>query len=194
VKVRGELGLGADEPTVGIVSRLARAKGYVYLLDAVPELVTRFPGVRFVIVGDGPERGPLEAKVEASGVADNVIFAGHRTDIDRILCAFDVFACPSLAEGMPYSVMEAMRAGLPIVASRVGGLPELLADGEAGVLVEAGDHKALAAAICDLLSDEAARATLGAAAHARVSEAFSLESMIDCTERVFEEALLDHRA
>lgn len=191
MSLRKALGLEPAHLVVGSVSRLARGKGLDHLLDAIPLVVGDIPNAKFVIVGDGPERASLERHAQRSGLDPHVVFAGHRTDAAEIAHVFDLFVCPSLAEGMPYSVMEAMRAGVPIVASRVGGLPELVSDGESGRLVDAGDSMALATAIKSLLLDDSERSALGAAARRRIRESFNIDAMAGCTERVIEEVLHD---
>ena len=185
---RRSLGVGSDELIVAAVSRLVRTKGLQHLLEAAPQVVRRAPDIRFVIAGSGPERGVLEAQARAAGVADHVRFLGHRDDVASLLPAFDVLVAPSLEDGLGYSALEAMAAGLPVIASEVGGLVEVVASGETGTLVPAGDADALSAAIVGLARDPARRADYGAAGRDRVIERFTLNAMMAGTEAVFLEA------
>ena len=133
-----------DAPLIGAVARLTHEKGIDRLIRAAPTVVAKCPEVRFVIVGDGPERPLLEAEAGRLGVDAHFHFAGHRADVGELLPAFDLFVLPSLREGLPFAVLEAMSAGLPVVATRVGGVPEAVAEGVTGLLVPADDPDALA--------------------------------------------------
>jgi glycosyltransferase involved in cell wall biosynthesis len=132
-------------------------------------------GAETLIVGEGPDRPRLEQEIRALGVTERVRLVGERYDVPQLLAEADVFALSSASEGMPVSVLEAMAAGLPVVSSRVGGVPELVVDGETGILVRPGDASALAAALSSLIADPAERRRLGAAGRARAEERFDLE-------------------
>ena len=155
------------------VGRLQAPKDPLTLVRALAEL--RRPG-EAVIAGDGPDRPAVEREVRRLGLESVVRLAGERDDVGELLAAADMFVLSSRSEGLPLSILEAMAAGLPIVASSVGGVPELVVDGETGLLVPPGDPHALAAAIERLLDDPALRRQLGTAGRTRVSEHFDLAS------------------
>jgi glycosyltransferase involved in cell wall biosynthesis len=185
---RSAFELPADAVVVGTVSRLAWTKGLTHLMDAAPSIIARAPDTYFLIVGDGPERADLEARVAHHGLIERFRFAGHRTDIPDLLDAIDIFASPSLNEGLPFGTLEAMAAGLPVVASRVGGLAEVVEDGVTGRLVPARDPVALAAATAELVLDPPLRERFGRAGRARVVDAFGIDRMLDRTEAVLTDA------
>jgi glycosyltransferase involved in cell wall biosynthesis len=181
---REGLGLGADVPVIGMVSRLERFKGHRFLLDALPLLRRRFPDLHVVIAGDGPARVELIGHALRAGIDHCITFTGHRRDISALLPAFDVFVSTSLAEGLPFSLLEAMAAGLPVVATSVGGVPELVRHAETGLLVPAGDAPALAHAIAALLTDPERCRRMGEAGALRVNTQFTMAGMIERTESV----------
>lgn len=173
---------------IGSVGRLEAVKGHRYLLEAFASLAPRFPQLRLVLVGDGPLRGPLHVCAEQLGVRSRVQFLGWRDDVAALLPRFDLFAFPSLNEGMGRALVEAMAAGLPIVAFRAGGVPEVLGEGDAGLLVDLGDVPALAGAIETLLRDAALRSRLGSAAQVRAHD-YSVEGMLAKIEALYRELL-----
>jgi len=175
-------------PLVGCVAHLAPEKGLSVLLAAWSEVATAMPGARLLLVGDGPERARLE-RTAASFVPDSVVFTGQRDDVAACLKALDLYVQPSLAEGLGTSVLDAMACGLPVVASRVGGLPEAVADGETGLLVPPGDPSALATAVLELLRDPERAAAMGAAGRRRVEEHFTLERMVEGYLMLYRELL-----
>lgn len=171
---RDELGVGRGAPLVACVARLQAAKGIDDLIDAVATLRERVPELHVVVAGAGPEHERLAAHSRAAGADASVRLLGARADVGRILAAADVFCLPSRHEGLPVSLLEGMAAGLPCVATRVGGVPELVRHGENGLLVEAAAPAALAAALERVVSDRALAQRLGAAAQTTVEERFSL--------------------
>jgi glycosyltransferase involved in cell wall biosynthesis len=188
--VRSELGIPGDAPLVGEVGRLCDVKGQRELIAALAEL----PGVHAVLVGADLEQGGaylrvLEREADAAGVRDRVVFAGRRDDVERVLEAIDVFALPSWTEGLPLVALEAMAHGRPVVATPVGGTPEVVVDGETGILVPPRDARALAGALRRLLEDADLRARMGAAGRARVQERFSEDAMAARVHELYEEAL-----
>lgn len=166
-RVRAEFGIPASAPIVGSVGHLRSEKAFEVLIEATPLLAEEHPGLRVLIAGEGPERPKLEALAAELGVSDRVLLPGVRNDVPDLLAAFDVAVCCSDFEGGPLSVMEYMGAGLPIVATRTGGLPELIDDGVGGLLVPTRDPQALAAAVDRVLADPALAGSLGAAAAER---------------------------
>ena len=146
---------------VSVVANLHPRKGHDSLIDAAPEVLRRFPDARFDIVGDGPERESLQARAKAQGVAAAFTFAGYDENVAQRLHDADIFVLPSHTEAFPNAVLEAMCAGLPIIASGVGGLLELIDDGRTGLLVPPGDPRALAHSVCRLMGDCALGERLG---------------------------------
>ena len=191
---RRELGLDPDARVVMTVGRLIRMKGQRHLVAAVPELAARFPDLVVVVVGAGHLDGELRAQSAALGVADRVLLPGHRADARRLLDAADVFALPSVLEGMPLAAMEAMDAGLPVVATRAIGTAEVVADGETGLLVPLRDAGALAAALGRLLADPGLRARYGSAGRRRYLDCFTSARMAAQTRAVYEDVLRTARS
>lgn len=167
------------------VGRLAAVKNYGLLLRAFAALVASSPRATLTLVGDGPERASLEALAAQLGVADAVRFLGFRTDIDELLAQADAFALTSTSEGIPMSILEAMKSGLAVVATRVGGVPATVAEGETGLLVDSGDEAALTRALQALNEDPVRVATLGASGHARALAKFSVDAMVGAYEAVY---------
>lgn len=180
------LGIPDSAPVVGTVGRLEAPKGHAYLLQALARLPAR---VRAVIVGGGVLRERLEADAETLGVADRVVFTGFREDMLDLLQGFDVFALPSLWEGLGVVLLEAMAYGKPLVASAVGGVTDVVVPGETGLLVPREDPKALAQALARLLDDRALAQRLGAAGRARVERAFRSDVADDRFMRMYRELL-----
>jgi glycosyltransferase involved in cell wall biosynthesis len=184
--IRRELGVDADAPIVGTVCALRPQKALDVLIDAAAILAGRIDGVRVLIVGEGPERGALERRIGELGLAGTVMLLGHRDDVRDLIRDFDVAACSSDFEGTPLSVLEYMQASLPIVATRVGGIPDIVADGSQGVLVEPRDPDALADAIARLLRDRGLAARLGASARERQLAEFDIGVTVRSVERIYE--------
>lgn len=160
---------------VGAVGRLSPEKGFGVLVEAAARVVREVPDVGFVHYGDGPLRGELSARVEALGLSDRFVFAGFRRDVHRAFPSFDVFTLPSFTEGLPCVVLEAFAAGVPAVATAVGGTPEVVEDGRTGRLVAAGDVNSLASRLVELLLDDAARRRMGDEARRVVFDRFTFE-------------------
>ena len=187
--VRAELQIAADAPVVGTVGRLNEIKRQDRLLHAVARLAHQFPGVRLLLVGDGPERGRLERLAADLGVRERVCFAGYRPDPQRYLPAMDVFALTSRSEGFPVALLEAWAASLPVVSSAVGGVPGVVTHGADGLLFPAGDVAALTAALAALLADPRRCRRLGEAGQAVARSRYSLETMFDTYERGYRQAI-----
>lgn len=172
---------------VGAAGRLSPEKGFEILIDAAAEAVPENPQVGFVIFGDGALRESLAARIKNSGLEDSVVLGGFRTDLERIVPHFDLFALSSFTEGLPVAVLEAFAAGVPVVATRVGGVPEVVEHGVNGYCVEPGSPEALARGILDALSDDARRRWMGQNGRRRVVEEFTFDVMAKQYERLFEE-------
>lgn len=176
-KRRLELRLNAGEILVGAVGRLDKQKGFAVLIEAMARL--KKTDLRCVILGEGPERPRLEALIRKHELEKQVWLYGERSDIATWLSAFDIGCLPSLWEGLPNTLLEQMALGLPVVASGVDGVPEVVEPGKTGVLVPPSAPAALAKALKDLAGDAGRRAALGAAAHAAVVEKFTVRRMLD---------------
>jgi glycosyltransferase involved in cell wall biosynthesis len=170
---------------VAVIGRLRDEKGHRFLFEAIARLRARFPNVLLVVAGDGSLRQEFEQRVAALGIGDHVRFLGFRTDVPEILAAADIFALPSLSEGLGTAAIEAAAAGRPIVASRVGGLPDIIHNGETGRLVEPGDARTLADALADLLADPSRASEMGRAACAHAFAHFTLSVLAEKTEAVY---------
>ena len=186
---RRELGLPPETPVVGAVSRLAWKKGIRHLIDATPRLLEAVPDARVVIAGDGPLRSELEAQARSLGVRDRVLFLGSRPDTIELMAAFDVFVLPSVVEGMSNALLEAMAVGRPVVATDVGGNPEVVVDGETGLIVPPGDPHQLAASIQKLLEAPELAAEMGAAGRRRVIERYQIDVMTRRIEELYDTLL-----
>ena len=176
--MRAQLGIAPDSFVVGTVGRLMPIKGFEYLIEAFAQF-RRQQGrqeSKLVIVGDGPLRAVLGQCAESRGLSRNVEFLGMRTDVYNLMSVFDVFALSSLHEGVPMVLLEAMALGVPIVASRVGGIPEILEDSTEAILVHAKDPEALARAIGVVAGSAELRAELIRAARVRVETQFSIKA------------------
>jgi glycosyltransferase involved in cell wall biosynthesis len=178
-RVRAELGL-SDEPLAAMVARLDAQKGHEVFLDALSEL----DRVHALIIGTGALANRLKARAEECGLCDRVRFLGHRADVPRLLQAADVLVLSSHDEGLPYVVLEAMAVGLPVVATRVGGLEEAVQDGRTGLLVPPGSATALAGALRSILDGPDRSKAYGEAGRRRAIEAFQQSGMVREVERV----------
>lgn len=174
---------------LGTASRLVPLKGIVYLIRTMALLRAEFPDLRLEIAGSGPERAALEEEIGGLGLADRVRFLGWQADLERVLAGWDVFVQPSLKEGFPLAALEAMASGLPVVATSVGGLPELVENGRTGWLVPPADPGALADRLRKLLLNADERRAMGAAGRRRVRERFSVEQMVSGIARVYDRIL-----
>ncbi len=188
-RVRSEFGIALDAPLLGSVGRIVEAKGYQHLLSAIGLLRVDHPGLRWLAVGDGVLRAELAALAGAADLGDAVIWAGRRTDVSELLAAMDIWVMSSIREGLPVALLEAMAAGRPIVATRVGGIPDAVRDGVDGLLVPPADPAALAAAVAALLGDPARAAGLAAAAHRRAAAEYSIGSVARRIEDVYRHEL-----
>jgi glycosyltransferase involved in cell wall biosynthesis len=185
--VREELGVKSDEILIGAGVVLSKQKGLGYLLDAAHEVIKREPRARFVLAGDGPMREELQQKASSLGLGERFVFLGYRCDMHRVISALDVYVLSSLWEGLPLALLEAMAMGKPIVATRVGGNPEIVQDGVNGFIVPSRDAKALADALYKTCCDDAFRAACRSRNRERFETQFSLQAMVSEHEKLFAE-------
>lgn len=187
--VRRELGIPPDADLFVTVAVLRELKGIQFMIRAMPSILGSFPNAYYLIVGDGDHRGALEEAVKKAGVEKQVIFSGTRKDISRILSACDAFVLPTLTEALPTVLAEAMASRLPVIASAVGGVPEMIVDGENGILVTAGSFVELQGAAEKLLSDPLKRQRMGEAGWRIVNEKFNIVVQVRHLERLYLELL-----
>jgi glycosyltransferase involved in cell wall biosynthesis len=155
------------------------------LIRAFAGLAARWPKLELHIVGDGPERAALETLAKQLGLADMVKFLGFRSDVDALLAQSHVFVLTSLSEGIPMAILEAMKSGLPVVATRVGGVPATVQEGVTGLLVESGDERAHVRAHAAQIEQPDRAAAQGVAGHARARQEFSVEAMVGAYEATY---------
>ncbi len=182
--VREQYGLD-NEPVVTFVGRLAPQKNPLLLLEAFAKV----PRGKLLIVGDGQLHSHVAKAIGKLGLGERVVLVGFQANVPDILAASDVVALSSRWEGLPYVVIEAMMAGLPVVSTAVGGVPELVEDGKTGFLVPSGDADKLASALTTLLEDERLRQRMGAAARERALREFTLDQMLSRTETIYSEVM-----
>jgi glycosyltransferase involved in cell wall biosynthesis len=183
-----------SSPIVGVVARLEAEKGHRTLIDAWPRVLAVHPEAWLLIVGEGSERNALEEQAEGLGISAGVVFAGRREDVPAVTAALDVSVLPSYREAQGLSVLEAMALSRPVVASRVGGIPEMIEDGVSGLLVPPNDPPALASAINRLLSDHPFADMMARRGHDVVHERFCIELMVNSVETIYDEAASRMRA
>ena len=185
---RQRFGVDDAAMVVGMVARLHEVKGHIYLLEAMKILMGSFPDIRLVLVGDGPYKETVETKIRELGIGNNVIMSGFIENLLGVYDAFDVVCLPSLMEGMGITLLEAMHEGAPVVASKVGGIPELVRDGIDGILVTSAQPAPLAAALQRVLCDKALSRKLIASAKQR-AELFSRTVMLQATSALYDRLL-----
>jgi glycosyltransferase involved in cell wall biosynthesis len=184
---RASIGVPLDAPVAGIIARLTEQKAHRVLFDAMTN--APLSALHLVVVGDGELRDDLRSRAESLGIAGRVHFLGARRDLGNILAAIDIFAMPSYWEGLPLSMVLAMGAGLPVVASRVAGIPEVVKDRVSGLLVDAGDAGQLARALAALAQDGRLRARLGDAAKAFVLPRFGIDGYVASITALYDRLL-----
>jgi glycosyltransferase involved in cell wall biosynthesis len=193
-ELRAELGLPVAAPVVILFSRLNRMKGIEYFLESAVAVLKQFPDIKFVIAGDGANRPELEAYAAKLGIASNVLFTGFRTDLPDLLREADISVLPSLSEGLSNSLLEAMSAGVPVIATNVGGNPEIVEDGVSGILVPVRDSAALAEAMVRMFANPELRKAMGAAGRKRIATTFSMERSLESVERLYEKLIREESA
>lgn len=187
-RLRRELGLGPDVPIIGMVANIRPPKGHEFFIRAARLVADRYPQAFFVISGDLHETlaPPLFDLANSLGLNEHLKFLGFRSDVPNLMAEMDMFVLPSTSEGFPLVVLEAMAAGRPVVATRCGGVEEIIENGLDGVLVPVADSGEIAREICSLLGDRQRAAALGTAARRSVRDKFSVEAMITSYERLYE--------
>ena len=175
LEVRKEAGIGADDPFLLSVGRLVPVKAHEVLVSAMPAVLKEFPNAKVGICGDGVLRGDLETQIKSLGLEGSVKLLGEQNNIAKFLFSADVFILPSRSEGLPMALLEAMSAGLPVIATRLEGLAEVVVEGVHGLFAPVDDADVLADVILQLLRDPYMRARMGAAAKQRVNEMYSID-------------------
>lgn len=186
--------IGAEDFVVLQVARLDHLKDHLTAVRAIARLAEAWPHVRLVLVGEGPERDAIEQEVQNLGMEQHVRLLGLRQDVAQLLHAADVFLLSSISEGIPVTLIEAMAARLPIVSTDVGGVPEVVVDGETGMLSPAGDHEALADALIKLAENDETRGSMGEKGRQRAVEVFSQRQMHAAYANYYEEMLHGQRS
>ncbi len=182
-------GVDAKTRCIAVVANMyTTVKGHRELTDAARIVCREIPQVKFVLVGDGEERSKIEERASEAGVRDHFMFLGRRKDVPEILACCELFVLPSRAEGFPNVILEAMAAGLPVVATRVGGTPEIVEDGINGLLVPPQDPHSLAAAILRVMKDPGFAKSLGHSGQQRVRTDFSFDRLVAETEQLYSDA------
>lgn len=179
ITVRRQLGVGIDTKLLITVGTLKAAKGHEFLIRAASEIVSRHPDAHFLFVGDGELKRELQTQSQSLNLSDNIHFLGNRSDVADLLAASDVFVLPSLWEGLPMALLEAMAAGKPIVATAVSGTKRVMIPDETGLVVPPGDASKLADTILRLVSDPVRAKAMGRAARKRVAKEFSAQKQAD---------------
>jgi len=192
-RLREEFGLPRGTPVVGTVAHFAWHKGLEFLVDAAPLVARDVPGARIFIVGEGNLVRKIKERARERRAADHIVFTGFRPDVPDFLDLFDVFVMPSLMEGLCTSILDALILEKPVVASRVGGIPEIIEEGATGLLVPPGDGAALAAAIVRLLREPELGRELAARGREKVERDFSIAAMVEGNIRIYESVLSGRR-
>lgn len=178
---------------IGIVSRLSEEKRHVDLLEAFAILAKKYPDIKLLIVGDGPLRGKLEAMTRRLKIDNRVSFVGFQKDVHKYLGVMDIFVLPSRTEGVPIAIAEAMACGLPVIASRVGGIPEIVDDQVNGILFDSGNVGELSSALAQIIEDPEKRKSFGTNAREKVYRSFHPDKFIESHCQLYR-ALLDQKA
>lgn len=184
-ELRKELGIAADTKVVGVVARLHHQKGHCYLIDAAKQIVAEQDNVVFVFAGDGELRKRLEEQVADANLSDYFKFLGFRSDVKELLRTFDIFCLPSLYEGLPNVILEAMASGLPVVATAVDGTVELIDEGSTGFLVQPKHAQMLATRLAALLQDSELRQRFGQQGRRKVEEQYSLQMQVENFQNLY---------
>jgi glycosyltransferase involved in cell wall biosynthesis len=182
---KSQLGLGENIAVVGMIGRLEPVKGPQYFIESAKRVLEAYPNVKFLVAGDGSLRNKLETRCRQSGIWDKFIFTGWQEDITQILAILDILVLPSLNEAVGRILIEAGACGVAVVATKVGGVPEIVKDGQTGILVSPRDPEALADAVILLLKDEEKRKSMGRLARGWIDDKFSASRMIERISDVY---------
>jgi glycosyltransferase involved in cell wall biosynthesis len=188
-QVRESLGLATDGFVIVQVARLDYLKDHITAVRMMERVVQEVPDAQLWIVGEGPERAPIEREIEEQGLQSSVLMLGQRSDISQLLAAADLFVLTSISEGIPVTFIEAMGAGLPIVATEVGGVPEVVLHDETGILTPSADVQALADAVIRLATTPELAQQMGQSGQRRAQQVFTEERMHSSYEKLYEEML-----
>lgn len=188
-RCKHELGITGSYPVLGVVGSLYHVKGHKYLLEAMPEVLQQWPKAMLLVIGRGELEIVLKERVEQLTIGSNVRFLGMRQDVPRLLSVLDVFVLPSLSEGLSLALLEAMASGRPVVATRVGGNPELIDQGQTGFLVQPEDSRDLATHLVKLLSNAEMMQQYGRQGVERVHQHFSKEQMVNRYKDLYAKSL-----
>lgn len=187
--LREELGVSNDIPLIGIVARIVWEKGYEYAIKAMPPVLKQYPSALLVVVGDGPLKLKMQELAKKLSIDKNIVFLGYRRDVEKLVSDFDVFVLPSVSEGLGLSLLEAMALGKPVIATEVGGIPEVIKNESNGLLVNPRDEGALALGILRILSSKDFSRSLAESAKKTVYEKFSAQSMAFHTAELYKDIL-----
>jgi glycosyltransferase involved in cell wall biosynthesis len=186
---RREFGLGPTDRTIGMIAQFIPRKGHRFLIEAAPGIFDRCPEARFIFFGKGPLQADVHKICVRNRIGDKTIFAGFRTDLERILPCLDLVAHPARMEGLGVSLLQTAAAGVPIVANRVGGIPEIVQDGVNGYLIDVGDRDAIMRRITELLADPEKARRFGSAGRMIVQSRFSVAAMVKGNLAVYHDML-----
>jgi glycosyltransferase involved in cell wall biosynthesis len=186
-RTRRALGIKGDDFVIGNIARMVSLKNHRFLINVFKELREDLPGLRLTLIGDGPLKGELEAYAKNMKLTDAIQFLGERKDIGELLSVFDLFVLPSLTEGISMTLIEAMAAGVPIVASRVGGTPEIIENNRTGSVIPLDEPSKWVKEIKSIIKDDQKRKDMAETAKYEVKKRFSLNSMVDRYEKVYYE-------
>jgi glycosyltransferase involved in cell wall biosynthesis/GT2 family glycosyltransferase len=188
-RIRQEFGIQEDHLLVGTVARFSFQKGHEFTVNAIPAILQAHPEARFLFVGDGPEREKISQNIREAGLSRQVIITGERQDIPDLLSAMDLFLLTSIFEGLPLSVLEAMAVGLPVVATRVNGTPEAVAENDTGLLIPPADPEAVVGSVNRLLGNPTERKRMGALGRKRVEKHFDESYMVRQVTDIYDNML-----
>lgn len=185
-KIKEELFLARENTLIIIsIAELHERKGLKYLIEAIPQVAAKFPNIKLVIVGEGPERTELEKLIKKLGIENHATLTGRQKEIPKLLKSSDIFVLPSRREAFGFVLLEAMITGLPVIASNTGGIPEIIKDSKTGLLVKPENSAEIAAALIDLISHPEKREKLAATAHKLLHEKFTAQKMAKEYEKIY---------
>ncbi|MBD1399350.1 glycosyltransferase family 4 protein [Pelovirga terrestris] len=187
--IREQYGICSSAPLIGVVGRFSHEKGHCYFVEALPQIIKKIPGLKVLFIGDGPLQEEIQQQVDQSGLKSHVIFTGYQSNVQNFYREIDLLVLPSLSEGMPNVALEAMLFGKPVVATRVGGVPEVVVDGETGILVDSQNAEQLSAAVIRLFKHPEMLRDFGVSGRERVLSEFNPEERVKKIAALYEEVL-----